>query len=164
MALRPSPSIASRREPPISCDPAGLGSNWSQALPVLGPELVRGSATYRLWGLRLIRLREFDGIDLCRASRSAGTLGRGSFGASLLAYRAGRILPYYALKRSGSGDTTRSPRRRTLLAPGAPGRRFADDDDVRSEKNCSAWTPGLPVACGRSKPGLYMDRGSLRKI
>ncbi len=104
----------------LDCFEAGasdfMRSGWSwleleaRLFRYWGPELIGDLATYRLWGLKLIRSREFDAIDSLSGAEVGLELSVGEASAlRLLAYRAGRVLPYYALKRSGRGDTTEVP-------------------------------------------------------
>ncbi|MCE1157736.1 MAG: hypothetical protein LWX23_07875 [Spirochaetia bacterium] len=104
----------------LDCFEAGasdfMRSGWSwleleaRLFRYWSPELIGDRATYRLWGFRLIRLREFDGIGPLSGIEVGLELSVGEASAlRLLACRAGRVLPYYALKCPGRGDTTEVP-------------------------------------------------------
>jgi hypothetical protein len=159
----------------LDCFEAGasdfMRSGWSwleleaRLFRYWGPELVGDRATYRLWGLRLIRLREFDGIDPLSDIEVGLELSVGEASAlRLLAYRAGRVLPYYALKRSGSGDTTEVPAAENAAGPG--GSRAAVAMMMsRLRKKLLSMDPGLArrLRAVRSQGYIWIE-DRLRKI
>lgn len=138
-----------------------LARTGGQALPVLGPGAGWGSGDLPIVGAQtnqVARIR-WDRPFVGHRGR-AGTLGRGSFGASAarLPRRQGiailrpETLRKWRYDRGPRGGERCWPRR----LPGG-----SCDDDVPTQKKTAQHGPrACPSPAGGSKPGLYMDRGS----